>query len=153
MPIFESRTDLHGSIDEIFGFLTRPANLQAIAPPEMQLVFVSAPEIIVLGSRLTCKAKAHGTIQELTYEIVELNSPSHFREKMVDGPLKLWLHDYIFERDTAGEQVILINRIEFEPPGGLLGYIVTEEAIRDKLDDSFEHQRDVLQKKFAKPKI
>jgi ligand-binding SRPBCC domain-containing protein len=72
---------------------------------------------------------------------------------MVDGPLKLWLHDYIFERDTAGEQVILINRIEFEPPGGLLGYIVTEEAIRDKLDDSFEHQRDVLQKKFAKPKI
>ena len=151
MPIFESRTDLHGSIEEIFGFLTRPANLQAIAPPEMQLVFVSAPEIIVLGSRLTCKAKAHGTIQELTYEIVELNSPSHFREKMVDGPLKLWLHDYIFEQDTAAEQVILINRIEFEPPGGLLGFIVTEESILDALDDGFDYRRKALQKKFVNP--
>ena len=151
MPIFESRTDLHGSVEEIFDFLIRPVNLQAIAPPDMQFVFVSPPEIISLGSRLTCKAQAYGMIQELTYEVVELDSPSRFREKMVEGPLQLWLHDHIIEPHSSPDQVTLINRIEFEPPAGLLGFIVTSDSILKALEDGFDYRRDVLQKKFAKP--
>ena len=151
MPIFASRTDLHGSVEEIFDFLIRPVNLQAIAPPDMQFVFVSPPEIISLGSRLTCKAQAYGMIQELTYEVVELDSPSRFREKMVEGPLQLWLHDHIIEPHSSPDQVTLINRIEFEPPAGLLGFIVTSDSILKALEDGFDYRRDVLQKKFAKP--
>ena len=151
MPVFESRTDLHASKHELFDFLIRPANLQAIAPPDMQFVFVSPPDVIELGSRLTCKAQAYGVVQELTYEVVEMNSPSQYREKMVQGPLKLWLQDYIIEPHSSADQVTLINRIEFEPPGGLLGFIVTEDSIMAALEDGFEYRRDLLQKKFAKP--
>ena len=117
----------------------------------MQFVFVSPPEIISLGSRLTCKAQAYGMIQELTYEVVELDSPSRFREKMVEGPLQLWLHDHIIEPHSSPDQVTLINRIEFEPPAGLLGFIVTSDSILKALEDGFDYRRDVLQKKFAKP--
>ncbi len=150
MPIFESRTDLHASVEQVFDYLIRPANLQAIAPPEMQFVFVMPPEVIKLGSRLTCKAQAYGMIQELTYEIVELKSPSQFREKMVEGPLRLWLHDYILEPHASSDHVTLINRIEFEPPGGLLGFIVTADKILEALDDGFDYRRKVLQKRFPK---
>ena len=90
-------------------------------------------------------------VQELTYEIVELDSPSKFREKMVEGPLKLWLHDYIIEPHESSDRVTLINRVEFEPPGGLLGFIVTEESILDALDDGFDYRRKVLQKRFVNP--
>ena len=45
----------------------------------------------------------------------------------------------------------LINRIEFEPPAGLLGFIVTSDSILKALEDGFDYRRDVLQKKFAKP--
>lgn len=150
MPIFESRTDLHASAEQVFNFLVRPANLQAIAPPEMQFVFVQPPDVISLGSRLTCKAQAYGMIQELTYEIVDLRSPVQFREKMVDGPLRLWLHDYIIEPRQSPEIVTLVNRIEFEPPGGLMGFIVTADRILEALDDGFDFRRKALQKQFAK---
>src|SRR6476620_10861909 len=140
MPIFESRTDLPASVEQVFDFIIRPANLQAIAPPEMQFVFVEPPEVITLGSRLTCKAQAYGMIQTLNYEIVELNEPNQFREKMVEGPLQLWLHDYIVEKHPTEPFVTLINRIEFEPPSGFLGFIVTEDKIMEALEDGFDYR-------------
>ncbi len=151
MPIFESRTDLHASAQQAFDFLIRPANLQAIAPPDMQFVFVQPPDVIALGCRLTCKAQAYGMIQQLTYEIVELQSPMQFREKMVEGPLPLWLHDYIIEPHSSSEMITLVNRIEFEPPGGLMGFIVTADKILDALEDGFDYRRKALQQQFAKP--
>ena len=149
MPVFESRTELNASVDQVFNFIVRPANLQAIAPPDMQFVFVQPPEIIALGSRLTCKAQAYGMIQQLTYEIVDWKSPHQFREKMVEGPLPHWLHDYIIEPHANSDLVTLVNRIEFEPPGGLMGFIVTAEKILDALEDGFDYRRKALQKQFA----
>lgn len=151
MPVFESRTDLCISQEQLFDYLVRPANLQAIAPPEMQFVFVQPPEVISLGSRLTCKAQTYGMIQQLTYEIIDLQSPISFREKMVEGPLRLWIHDYIIEPSATNDQVTLVNRIEFEPPPGLLGFIVTADKIHEALDDGFDYRRDLLQKQFGKP--
>lgn len=150
MPIFESRTELYGTAEQLFDFIIKPANLQAIAPPEMQFVFVNPPDVIQLGSRLTCKAQAYGMIQQLSYEIVEFEPSKQFREKMVEGPLKLWLHDYVIEPHSSPDQVTLINRIEFEPPGGLLGILVSANKIMDALEDGFEHRRDELQKLFDK---
>ena len=67
---------------------------------------------------------------------------------MVEGPLKLWMHDYIVEPNPAGG-VSLVNRIEFEPPGGLMGFIVTADKILEALDDGFHYRREALQKIFA----
>ena len=150
MPIFESRTELVASVQQVFEFIIRPANLQAIAPPEMQFVFVQPPEVIALGSRLTCKAQAYGMIQQLSYEIIDFKSPTQFREKMVEGPLKLWLHDYIIEPHSSSDKVTLVNRIEFEPPAGLMGFIVTADKIMEALDDGFDYRREVLQSQFSK---
>lgn len=148
MPMFESRTPLKATQEQVFEFILRPANLQAIAPPETQFVFVQPPEVIELGSRLTCKVQAYGVVQQLSYEIVELVPPHQFREEMVEGPLRLWLHDYIVEPNAAGG-VTLINRIEFEPPGGLMGLIVTPNKILEALEDGFHHRGQQLQKVFG----
>ena len=148
MPLFESRTPLNATPEQVFEYIRQPANLQAIAPPETQFVFVNPPRVIELGSRLTCKVQAYGMVQQLSYEIVELISPLRFREQMVEGPLRLWKHDYIVEPNPAGG-VSLINRIEFEPPGGLMGFIVTADKILEALEDGFHHRRKALQKIFA----
>ena len=150
MALFESRTDVLTSAEQLFEFLIKPANLQAIAPPDMQFVYVNPPPVIKIGDRLTCKAQAYGVIQQLTYEIEHLNAPSMFREKMVEGPFKLWQHDYIIESQSSSDLVTLINRIEFEPPGGLIGFLVTEDKILDALEDGFDYRRKELQRLFAK---
>ncbi|MEK6260045.1 MAG: SRPBCC family protein [Planctomycetota bacterium] len=148
MPLFESRAPLNATSEQIFEFILQPANLQAIAPPETQFVFVNPPKVIELGSRLTCKVQAYGMVQQLSYEIVELIAPHRFRELMVEGPLRLWIHDYIVEPNPTGG-VSLVNRIEFEPPGGLMGFIVTADKILEALEDGFHHRRKALQKIFA----
>lgn len=146
MPQFESRTLLNASPDQLFEFLLSPANLQSLAPPETQLVYVQPPPRIELGTRLVCKASVYGMIQQMAYEIVELESPLRYREKMVEGSLKLWLNDYVVEPSTEG--VMLINRIEFEPPAGLLGLIATAPRILEMLEDSFDYRAKALQKIF-----
>jgi len=148
MAVFESRTELAVSPEQLFDFISRPANLQAIAPPEMQMAFVNPPEVIVLGSQLTCKVVAYGQVQQLTYEIVEFDAPNRFREKGIGGPLPKWIHDYIVE-SNSGQGAILLNRIEFEPPGGLLGFLVTEGKILDHLEEGFHHRREALVKRLG----
>ena len=148
MPQFESRTSLNASQEQVFEYILRPANLQAVAPPETNFVYVNPPALIELGSRLVCKVQAYGMVQQMTYEIVELVSPERYREKMVDGPLQSWINDYIVE-PTSNGGVTLINRIEFEPPAGMLGLIVNARRIIEALEDSFDDRGKALQKVFG----
>ena len=55
MPVFESRISLPGPSERVFDFLTRPANLQKISPPEIQMALVQAPEVHTPGRRLPFK--------------------------------------------------------------------------------------------------
>lgn len=145
MAVYESRTPLPCSAEQAFSFITRPANMQAIAPPEMDMVFVTAPETIELGSKLVFKVRGFGIVQEFEHEIVEFQPQRSFREKMLRGPLPKWVHDYILE-PADNDLVVLINRVEFDPPSGLLGMIVTEQRVRDQLHEGHLHRSAALQK-------
>ena len=52
MANFEATVTLACSQDAVFDFLIRPANLQAISPPDIGMKYLSFPEILELGSRL-----------------------------------------------------------------------------------------------------
>lgn len=148
MPVFESRTELACTPERLFDFITRPANMKAIAPSEVDLVFVEAPEIIALGSKLVFKVQGFGVVQQLEHEIVEFNPPRGFRERMTKGPLPHWQHDYLLEPDDKGG-VALLNRIEFEPPGGLLGMIVTAQRMLNHLEEGYAHRSAALKKALS----
>ena len=47
------------------------------------------------------------------------------------GPLARWIHTNHFEATEAGTKIL--EKIEYDPPGGLLGYMVTADAIRKEL--------------------
>lgn len=148
MPVFEHRTPLKAAPQDVFDFILRPANLQAIAPPESNFVYVDPAPVIELGTRLVCKVQAYGMVQQMTYEIVEIDAPRRYREELVEGPLQKWQHDYIVEADDNGEAV-LVNHIDFEPPGGMMGLIVTADRILDALEDGFYYRGIALKKVFG----
>lgn len=145
MPVYESRVPLPGPAERVFDFLSRPANLQRISPPDVQMAFVEAPEVIELGSRLIFKIHVYGQVQQFEHEIVEFERPVRFREKAVSTPMKSWIQDYILEPDEDG-LVVLVNRIEFEPPGGLLGFILTPDRIIANLEEGHPFRADALLK-------
>lgn len=146
MASFEAAVTLPCGLDDVFEFLRRPMNMTKISPPKMGLSLVSAPEFIELGSRVEFKIHGFGTVQHVIHEITEFNEPRHFTEQQVKGPLKRWMHEHLLEID--GGHVMLIDRIAFEPPGGLVGLLVTESKILDQLEDTFDHQHEALKKHF-----
>jgi ligand-binding SRPBCC domain-containing protein len=147
MPVFEYRTSLPCTVETAFDFLSRPANVASISPPEIGLVFVDAPDVLAMGSRFSFRVQAYGQPVQFEHEVTSFDRPRGFRERMVKGPLARWDHEYLFEAD--GSLAVLTNRIDFEPPGGMLGMFVTAERMLDQMETSYAQRAEKLQRVLA----
>jgi ligand-binding SRPBCC domain-containing protein len=83
--------------------------------------------------------------QKIVHEIVEFEPLHRFVEQQVHGPLKFYRHEHVV-RAHDGRGIQLIDRIEFQPPGGLAGMLLTESRILKGLQHAFEHRRRELKK-------
>ena len=72
-------------------------------------------------------------LQNVIYEITDFASPHRFQESQVKGPLGRYVHDHDFAPQDDGT-VRVTDRVEFEPPGGLLGFLLTAERLRTSLE-------------------
>ena len=150
MAVFETSVTLSCPADRAFDFLIVPQNHLKLSPPEVGLVFVQAPAVFEQGSRFDFKVLSFGLVQHMQHEIIAFERPWQFTERQLKGPLKLWQHDHVFELQPDG-QVTITDRIEFEPPGGLAGLLITENRIRDSLEDGFYHRHKELRKLLEIP--
>ena len=138
MPRFESNVTIERSAEAVFAFLIRPENLAKISPPESQLTFVEAPEQITLGTRLAFELGGFGPLQKVVHEISVFEPPNRFVERLVSGPLPVFVHEHVVE--AQGEGSVVIDRIDFEPPGGFIGLLVNEAKILESLKAAFAHR-------------
>ncbi len=145
MPVFETSVTIDCPRERVFDFLLRPANLALIAPPELGLNFTSAPEVVELGSRIEFKVQGFGQVQTMAHEITAMVPHVLITETQIRGLFAKWVHEHAFEADTRGS-VLVIDRIDFEPPAGLLGLLITAGKILEQLEDGFAHRHEQLQK-------
>ena len=145
MAVFETSLLLNAPIEKVFDFAIRPANIIRISPPVLGLKFVNPPEAYSMGAKFEFKVQAWGTIQTSHFEIVEFDRPNLFVEIQLKGPMKSWRHEHRFSVHSDG-QTLVANRIEFTPPGGLVGLMVTEAKILDNMEDGFYHRHQQLKK-------
>lgn len=144
MARFEYETPLDCSREALFEFLLRPANVARIADPNTGLNILTAPEVVEVGSRIEFQIVGFGQVQQAVHEIVELVRPDRILEVQVQGPLKSWQHQHLFE--ASGGKVRMIDVIDFEPPGGVLGFIVTEARLSASLEDGFFARQQQLER-------
>ena len=149
MAQFEAHVELACTPAEAFEFLARPTNIRLISPPQIMLVFDSAPERLSHGARMDFRVQAYGVVRLASHEIIAWDEPLHFVERQVTGPLGAWEHEHIFEVSPGGVKVI--DRIKFSPPGGMIGLLVNERKIRESLEEGFEHRHMLLEKRFGIP--
>ena len=147
MPSFESAATLSAELDSLFEFLIRPLNAVKLIPPGTTLEFLDAPEVIEAGSQLTFEISGIGPTQKFLHEVVECVRPERIFERQLEGPFAT------FERTTHLESVVggvrIVDTIEFEPPGGLAGFLLTEERILRLLADSYAHRHAELGRIFG----
>ena len=150
MPVFETSITLDCPIEQVFEFLLHPANVALIAPPDLGLAFTDAPEVLKLGSRFEFKVQAFGQIQTMIHEITRFEPGKLVTETQVKGLLGHWIHDHKFESLDDG-QTVVVDCIDFSPPPGMLGLLVTANKILDQLDDGYYYRHRQLQKLLLPP--
>jgi ligand-binding SRPBCC domain-containing protein len=145
MPQLELSVSVHCDADRVFDFLTRAENIPKIVPPDLKLRVVSAPEQLSLGCRFEVQILGFGPPQNVVYEITEYSRPLRFAESQIKGPLKRYVHEHVFSSGEDG-MLLVTDRIEFEPPGGLLGMLITPERLTKSFRDGLVHRHAELKR-------
>lgn len=143
MAMFEHELILPCSPSAAFEFLRRPVNIARISEPNMGLKFTSAPDVIEEGSLLEFQIVSFNQVHKSAHRISRFEPHSVFEEVQEKGPLAAWEHVHRFEVHPEG--VRLIDEIDFELPGGLLGLFLSEDKILDSLEDGFFYRSNQLQ--------
>lgn len=147
VPAIEMSQSLPCTITALFDFLVRPAHLLRISPPDLKLELVEAPQLLALGARLTVRGRRWGIPQIVTSEVVEFEHEELIVEKQVRGPLRYFRHERRLKKTADG--VLLSEGLQFEPPGGLIGLMMTAERIEKELRPLLAYRQKRLAELFA----
>ena len=148
MPLFGKSVTVNTSIEELFNFMIRPANVMKINPPELKMNLIDVPEVLNENSVMKVDLLGFGIPQRVIYEITEFTTPTSFTMTQKEGPVQKWIQYHQLELVNP-ETTILTERIDFEPPGGMLGFMITADKIHKYLDQGIGHRQAKLQDVFA----
>jgi ligand-binding SRPBCC domain-containing protein len=135
MAFFKNTVELACTPETAFAFLCNTANRVKLTPPDAALELIEAPAVLELGSHSTWKLKRFGMSQSIELEVTVCEPPTRLVEEQRQGPLRRWVQSMTCRSTAAGTAVEDV--IEFEPPGGMLGLLVTASKIHEKLAESF----------------
>lgn len=148
MANYETRISLNNMPEAVFDFLIRPENSLAASPPGMQVTILDAPEVMQLGSRVTLQIQIPGHAQRFVHEVIEFERPRRIVVRQVEGVFKRYVHEQIVE--PQGEGVEVIDRVDFAPPGGLLGFLLTERRLREGMEHGFAHRHRLMKRRLER---
>jgi ligand-binding SRPBCC domain-containing protein len=131
MPQFQAELIVPRPVAEVFEFFLDPANLVRVSPPELYLRVVEGPPRLRQGSVLVLHGRHRGIPQWVVSEIVALEPGVTLVDRQREGPFARWVHTHGFEAVPGGTR--LRDHIDYEPPGGLLGLIVTAASLERDL--------------------
>lgn len=132
MAEYHATLEVPRPVAEVFAFLRRPANLLLLAPPELHLQLIEGPDLLVPAACVTWKMRRWGVAQTIVSEVTALTENTHLEEVQRRGPFARWRQRQVFEPTDTGTRLRV--EVEFEPPGGLLGLVLTEAFVRTDLD-------------------
>ncbi len=140
MAVFETECALICPIDRVWEFLIRPANAMLVTPPDFHAKLLEGPEVLSLGYLIKVQLRRFCIATTLTSEVTALEPIVLLRDEQPagGGPMRRWSHTHRLEERSGG--CLMVDRIEFEPPGGLMGLMVTEAALLRELKTTFAYR-------------
>lgn len=144
MYILERQQLVTSPLEEAWRFLQHPQNLNRITPPDLRFRIVSpVPEImyngLIIEYRVTIPMMGtHGWVTEIKH-IRERHS---FVDEQRLGPYRFWYHYH--EIEQQGDQVLLLDRVYYQPPFGPLGTLLHWLHIGKTLNRIFDYRGQAL---------
>jgi ligand-binding SRPBCC domain-containing protein len=136
VPTFEAAAEFACSPAALYDFLLRPGNIPKISPPELNVRLVEAPEIAEVGSRITLEARNLGMRHRLSVLITGLEPERLVADEQVEGPFRKYRHQRRLTETSGG--VLLAETIDYEPPGGMLGLLLSKARLEKYVKDTHD---------------
>ncbi len=154
MAIYQIREELElaASLDEVWDFISSPANLKEITPDYMgfDITTPNLPEKIYPGLMISYKVRPLLGIK-LTWltEITQVRAPYYFVDEQRVGPYAIWHHEHSLSPSKKG--VLMTDLINYRPPAGPLGALARQVFIKKQLEGVFQYRELAMVKRFGQP--
>ena len=137
------------SIDEVWDFISSPANLKEITPDYMGFDITSEnlPEKMYPGMIISYKVRPLlGIPMTWVTEITHVVEKKYCVDEQRIGPYAMWHHQHFIEPHDNG--VMMRDIVSYKPPLGFLGSIANMLIIRRQLEGIFKYREAALKKRF-----
>ena len=139
---FRKSTLIKASQQTVFGFHELPDAFERLLPPWEDAQILEKADITQIGSRAVIQQNLLGLFpSRWIAEHTRYEPPNMFEDVQVSGPFKAWRHRHIVEPHKDG--ALLVDDIEYEPPGWLIGRMAAPLLIRPKLEKMFDFRHRV----------
>ncbi len=141
---------LPATIQEVWDFISSPANLKEITPPHMGFIVTSntGSQKMYPGMIITYKVSPLlGIKLDWMTEITHVRDFEYFVDEQRIGPYSIWHHQHKIEPIEGG--VLMTDIVTYEPPFGILGAIANTLIIKSQLKQIFDYRTIALEKRFG----
>ncbi|MEQ9219885.1 MAG: SRPBCC family protein [Cyclobacteriaceae bacterium] len=136
---------LNASMEQLWDFISSPANLKKITPSYMGFDITTKylPEKMYQGMMISYKVSpVPGFKSNWLTEITHVEPGKYFVDEQRSGPYKIWHHEH--KLIPAKKGVLMTDLITYEPPFGILGRVANALLIENKLEEIFAYRRNKL---------
>ena len=147
---FKKKQKINTSIDEIWDFISSPANLKEITPDYMgfDITTKGLSKKMYAGMIISYKVSPLlGIKTNWVTEITHVKDKKYFVDEQRVGPYNIWHHQHIIEPIENG--VLMTDIVSYQPPFGILGAIANSLIIKSKLNEIFDFRTIAIEKKFG----
>jgi ligand-binding SRPBCC domain-containing protein len=142
---FRKESVIAAAPERVFAFHELPDAFERLMPPWENAVIVQKADISQVGSRAIVDTRLFGLVtSRWVAEHTAYDPPRMFEDTQVSGPFAKWRHRHIVEPHPEG--ALLIDDIEYEPPGYFLGALAAPLLIVPKLDKMFAYRHEVTRR-------
>lgn len=134
--MLEFRTLLPCSQQQVWTFHQSPGALLLLTPPGTRVSFVGEVPPPDAGVEFSLLVVRFGIPMRWRVRYTQWNPPLLFEDEQVKGPFARWRHQHRFEPAEGG--TMLVDRVEYLLPGGILGRLVDRLFVRRDIEKMFE---------------
>jgi ligand-binding SRPBCC domain-containing protein len=146
---FEATQEVNASLDEVWNFISSPANLKHITPKHMgfDILTPNLPDKMYAGMMIEYNVKPlFGIPMKWLTEITHVQDHEFFVDEQRSGPYSLWHHQHHIKKTANG--VLMTDIVHYIPPFGFIGAIANAILIKGQLKQIFDFRTEAVNKRF-----
>ena len=150
---FHASQKIPSSLEEVWDFISSPANLKKITPEHMgfDIITPDLPDKMYPGMIIAYKVSPFmGIKMTWVTEITHVEGNAYFVDEQRIGPYSMWHHEHKIEAVEGG--VLMSDIVSYAPPLGILGKLANSLFIRKQLKQIFDFREKAIISIFGEMK-